>query len=862
MTCRRRHGLALALIFGLSACRDINVTTQHNDVNRTGSYVAETELTPKTVREQGLQERFRLVHCDFKGRSFGDTRPPRPLPAGDVQPCLNGPILTQPLYVHNVPFRPKNETVNGVFVATQWNWVYAINAQTGAWEWATDLALDNNGGYVQAPCQWVNNTCGTGWLARGVNSAPVIDVGANRMYVLFSTRLEIDIPVNCTGASEDLCRYLKHLVTEADVNYWLVALDLRDGVELNRVRVGTQARARKSDGTWLTFDDRQQLDRPGLLLDRGSIYVAFGADASLEGRAFYHGWVMKYRAGDLAFQAAFCTSPNSGRAAGIWQGGGGLAADAQGRVYFLTGNGPAPTITPNPMFEPLHPGPANAYGDSIVRLTPTGPALVPAAFVPDGAATLEAADADLGSGGAMVIPDTNLVIGGGKSGYMYLLDRGSMKLQQAFAASTNLYQPTWRDQCWNGGPHLHGSPTFWNDNLYVWGEKDVLKLYKFDRTTNKFPETSINPGQVFQTDENLADRIGAATGSPGGGGSGGGSGAPAGPPPVPADIASQFRDCFVGTSALTTGPLAPHVPPAFRGTIRALLKTMPGGMLSVSADGTNAHTGVVWATLPVKDWPTSGPYAGRLYAFDAENLKWLWEADWGGTLAHWVPPTIANGRVFLATNEYLIAYGLCSRGEPCPASGPHQPVSGCTGCHSQGRMLDILRTTRMEDFPNGAAMRGFAAQAFRDLSLPPRYAKTIVLEGEGVQTYEAAPSASERGKFVWLPATSTGDLAAIDASSSTRERIGTVRLSDGWIWSARDGSAVAGEIDRTTIAPEMSSAPWMLFKTTSKGAPGALAQVKYIQRVHTHAGHPPPAPPDRAGQVARMPFYAQYWLYE
>jgi hypothetical protein len=116
----------------------------------------------------------------------------------------------------------------------------------------------------------------------------------------------------------------------------------------------------------------------------------------------------------------------------------------------------------------------------------------------------------------------------------------------------------------------------------------------------------------------------------------------------------------------------------------------------------------------------------------------LQEAGWGGTLAHWVPPTIANGRVFLATNEYLIAYGLCSRGEPCPASGPHQPVSGCTGCHSQGRMLDILRTTRSEDFPNGAAMRGFAAPAFRDLSLPPRYAKTIVLEGEGVRPHRRA----------------------------------------------------------------------------------------------------------------------------
>ncbi len=751
-----------------------------------------------------------------------------------------------------------------MFVGTQWNWVYAINAQTGTWEWATDLALDNSGAVVQPPCQWVNDKCGTGWLARGINSAPVIDVGANKMYVLFSTRLELDIPVNCTGMKEDLCRYLRHLVTEADVNYWLVTLDIRDGVELNRVRVGTQARARKSDGTWLVFDDRQQLDRPGLLLDHGSIYVAFGADAGLEGEALFHGWVMKYRADDLAFQATFCTSANS-RASGIWQGGGGLAADSQGRVYFLTGNGPAPSpVSTNPFVQPLHPHPANSFGDSVVRLTPSGGTLAPAPFVPEGADTLEAYDADLGSGGAMIIPNTNLVIGGGKSGYMYLVDRNSMTLQQAFPAATNLYQPTWRDQCWNGGPHLHGSPTFWNDNLYVWGEKDVLKIYKFDRKANKFPESSLNLGQILQTDTGIADRVGGGTPSPGGGGPSGGSpGTPGGRPPVPPDIASQFKDCFVGTTALTSSVLAPHVAPAFQGTIRALLKTMPGGMLSVSADGTKAHTGIVWATLPVKDWPTSGPSAGRIYAFDAENLKWLWDAGWGGNLAHWVPPTIAKGRVFLATNEYLIAYGLCAREQSCRPSGPpHEPMSGCTGCHSQGRMLEILRATRMEDFPNGAAMRGFAAQAFRDLALPTRYAKTMVLEGQGVQTYEAKPNYDERGKLVWTPTTSNADLVVLDGPSSTRERVGTVRLSEGGVWSAGDGSSVRGEIDRTTIAPEPTSAPWVLFKVTNKGTQGVLSQLQYIQRVHTHAGHPPMAPPDRIGQVVHVPFYAQYWLYE
>jgi hypothetical protein len=309
--------------------------------------------------------------------------------------------------------------------------------------------------------------------------------------------------------------------------------------------------------------------------------------------------------------------------------------------------------------------------------------------------------------------------------------------------------------------------------------------------------------------------------------------------------------------------LGPHVAPAFRGKIRALLKTMPGGMLSVSANGTKPHSGVVWATLPAKDWPTTGPYAGRLYAFDAENLAWLWDAGWGGNLAHWVPPTIAEGRIFQATNEYLIAYGLCDPGQPCSLPRqPYEPQSQCVICHSEGRMLDILRASREEDFPNGAAMRAFAAQAFRDLALPDRYAKTIVLEGQGMQTYEARPNPNDQGKFLWSPTISSAELATLDAPSSTRERIGTVRLSEGGVLSAGDGSSAVAEIEGTTIPPESMSAAWVLFKTTSRGTQGVLSSVKYIQRVHTHAGHPPSSPPDRPGQVTRVPFYAQYWFYE
>ena len=60
----------------------------------------------------------------------------------------------------------------------------------------------------------------------------------------------------------------------------------------------------------LTFDALGQLDRPGLLLDHGYVYVAFGADASVEGRVPYHGWLVRYRADHLSDQrGVFNTSP-------------------------------------------------------------------------------------------------------------------------------------------------------------------------------------------------------------------------------------------------------------------------------------------------------------------------------------------------------------------------------------------------------------------------------------------------------------------------------------------------------------------------------------------------------------------------
>jgi hypothetical protein len=92
----------------------------------------------------------------------------------------------------------------------------------------------------------------------------------------------------------------------------------------------------------------------------------------------------------------------------------------------------------------------------------------------------------------------------------------------------------------------------------------------------------------------------------------------------------------------------------------------PGGILSVSANGGAKGSGIVWAMTPSQD-NEDGALVVRatLSAYDAEDVaKRLWTSDAAtadavGTLVKFCPPTIAAGRVFVATgDDALRVYGL------------------------------------------------------------------------------------------------------------------------------------------------------------------------------------------------------------
>jgi hypothetical protein len=457
---------------------------------------------------------------------------------------VDGAVYAQILYLDGV-----------FFAATMKNTVYA-------WDAADLSATGSEAGLLWKTTLADPADAAARPHARGIMSTPVLDPGAGLLYVAFSTKDQVDEP---WGEST------------VDVRYWLAALDLATGAVVRTAPV--EGQAPRGDGSSLAFLPRNHRNRPALLLAGGSLYLAFGA-RSKEGQIEYHGWVLRHDAATLGPRGAWNATPDFrgvGQGGGIWQGGAGLAADPDGAVYLITGNAEANLA-------------AGSYGNAFVKLTPYGDRLeVTGAFTPeDPERRLERNDVDLGSGGVALIPGTRTLVGGGKTGILYLLGLDGLAPIQELQAFTNVYHPEFiADSDWIGGPHLHGGPVVWQGpdpdvvHVFHWAENDYLKGFRFRRGQGRLePEPTVGP-------------------------------------------------------------------------ILAVADIMPGGMLSLSADGQEG--GVVWAFLPGSDQPDPvyGELPGRLLAFDAITLELLWEGD-VTTLSKWMPPTIADGRVFVPTSSHEV----------------------------------------------------------------------------------------------------------------------------------------------------------------------------------------------------------------
>ena len=418
------------------------VLTYHNNVSRDGTNSKEYALTTA------------LVTATTFGKLFS---------------CpTDGAIYAQPLWVPRITINSLAHNV--IVVATQHDSVYAFDADTGPCTtlWHANLLDSAHGGTAgetTVPSGATGGLVGSGFgditPEVGVTGTPVIDPSTNTVYVVSKS-------VSVNPSTQFFQR--------------LHALDLTTGNEKVTPRsidanISVAGTGDGSVGGRVAFDPRNESQRPGLVLSGGVVYVSW---ASHEDRDPYHGWVMGFSASTLVpvTNAVFNTTPNhvgtlSYSRGGIWMGGGAPAVDASGNLYFITGNG---------TFDANNVGGSN-YGDSVVKLSTASGLSVADYFTPRDQSTLDANDTDFGSGAATILVDqpsgpvTHLVIGGGKQGNLFLLNRDNLG---KFSGTTNNVLQTV-----NAGNGIFATPAFWQNNLYV-APVGALKQYAFNPTTGQF----------------------------------------------------------------------------------------------------------------------------------------------------------------------------------------------------------------------------------------------------------------------------------------------------------------------------------------------------------------------------------------
>jgi len=387
----------------------------------------------------------------------------------------------------------------------------------------------------------------------------------------------------------------------------LHAIDLATGSEKfnGPVTIAASVPGVGDGGTVVTFDPQKHHQRSGLALANGAVYVAFAAH---EDATPYHGWLFGYNAADLSqLPSVFNTTPNGGLG-GIWAAGGAPAIDASGDIYVTTGNG---IFDANSTTVPF-----NDYGDSILRLHPfpgntsNGSNLNLAGwFTPYDQLTLAQDDTDLGSGAAVLLPDQtagpqHLLAQLGKEGVVYLVDRDNM----------GQFNPTDNSQILQSfsgtGNGLWGTPAFWRNGLYFAGAWDSLKVFAFDPATGQFNSTATSQS---------ANIFGFPDASP--------------------SISSQG---------------------ASNGIAWAIDASLYGYASPNAPGGVNCYVVPVPAVC-------IGPAV--LHAYDATNLTTeLWNSsqasgnrDQAGPAVKFVPPTIANGKVYVSTATEIDVYGLLGK---------------------------------------------------------------------------------------------------------------------------------------------------------------------------------------------------------
>jgi hypothetical protein len=418
------HSSAVALnVLAAAMTNAPDVTTYHYNLARTGLNDKETILTSANVNS-----------TQFGKVSFYTT---------------DGKVDAQPLYLANVSIGGKLH--NLVYAATEHGSLYAFDADDNTQVWQTSLL-----GSGETPSD--DHGCSQISPEIGISATPVIDRTKGPNGTIFAV-----------GTSKD---------ASGGYHHRLHALDLTTGAEIGTPTEITATYPGTGDNTQngnVVFDPAQYAERAALLLLNGTIYTGWTSHCD---KGLYTGWIMGYSESTLQQTQLLNLTPN-GHMGSVWMSGNGMAADSNGFIYVLDANGTFDTALDNNGFPSK-----GDFGNAMLKLSAAnGKLTVADYFNMYNTQSLSSQDLDLGSGGALLLPDQtdshgtvhHLIVGAGKDRNIYLADRDNLgKFNPATnPADNNIYQEL-------PGANLglgYSSPAYFNGVLYYAADNDMLKAY-------------------------------------------------------------------------------------------------------------------------------------------------------------------------------------------------------------------------------------------------------------------------------------------------------------------------------------------------------------------------------------------------
>jgi hypothetical protein len=581
---------------------NVDVLSFHNDLSLSGANLQETVLT----------------HANVNPTSFGKLY---------SQP-VDGYVYAEPLYKANLMIGGTPHNV--AFVATEHDSVYALDVDTGAQLWQSQL-FNAAQGITAVPYFEVSDADIVPEI--GITGTPVIDGSTSTLYVITKTK--------------EVRNSVAHYVQK------LHALDITNGAEefggpyvigdtvfggpdggfTDVTNITVSGVGDGANGGVVSFNAARENQRAALQLVNGVVYVAWASHGDARP---YHGWIIGFNAQTLQPVKVFNATPNAG-GVGMWQSGGAISADAQGNLYFAVGNGfagPQGQLAFNPIL--------GNWSESVLKLSTTGQLTVADYFTPYDWQTLDSQDADLGSGAAMLLPDSvgsaahpHLMVELGKSGKIYLIDRSNMGHNVAPPGPDNVVQVVTAGQ-----QGVWGSPSFFQVNpttgiIYYHGSGDVLRSY------------TITNGHIDDA----------------------------------------------------------HVMVAPQSTFSNFPGTQPVVSANGIANPTNPTDGIVWELqvdnfgggTPHGNQPLTGP--AFLRALDATNLNTILydsstsavsNRDVFGEPIKFTVPTVTNGHVLVGTAYTFSVFGLFPQATAAPAAPSN--LAGVLQAGAQGPVIQLTWT--------------------------------------------------------------------------------------------------------------------------------------------------------------------------